>query len=177
MYPPTDFCLLHGITINNGENRPNPSPIDVTNNTSGGISIDANRTMITQVQSAITTTIPNWPQTKAMNTSLLETTLIVFSVTPSIVILIILSIVLTLLLIMAYRCIGRKKSKSLKQGDSNIRIKDTKVIRIGMDETASQLILNGHVSLGQGTLNRQQHVCARVSSDAIIMVYNGQYTL
>ena len=70
---------------------------------------------------------------------------------------------------MAYRCIERKKSKSLKQGDSNIRIKDTKVIQIGMDETASQLILNGHVSLRQGTLNRQlqQHVCARVSSDAI----------
>ena len=99
--------------------------------------------MITQVQSAITTTIiPNWPQTKAMNTSLPETTLIVFSVMPSIVILIILSIVLTLLLIMAYRCIERKKSKLLKQGDSNIRIKDTKIIRIGVDETASQRTRN-----------------------------------
>ena len=157
MYPPTNFCLWHSITINNRENRPNPFPIHVTNNTSGGISIDANHTKITQVQSAITTTIPNWPQTKAMNTSLPETTLIVFSVTPSIVILIIPSIVLTLSLIMTYRCIERKKSKSLKQGDSNIRIKDTKVIWIGMD------------------VQHVQHVCARVSSDA--MVYNGQYTL
>ena len=74
---------------------------------------------------------------------------------------------------MAYRCIERKKSKSLKQGDSNIHIKDTKVIRVGVDETASQPILNGHVSLGQGTLNRRQHVCARVASDT--MVYNGQH--
>ena len=99
MYPPTDFCLLHGITINNGENRPNPSPIYVTNTTSGGISIDSNRTMITQVQSAVTTATPNWPQTKAMNTSLWETTLIIFSITPRII----SSIAQTLLLIMAYR--------------------------------------------------------------------------
>ena len=53
----------------------------------------------------------------------------------------------------------------MKHGDSNIRIKDTKVIRIGVDETASQPILNGHMSLRQGTLNRRQHVCARISSD------------
>ena len=69
--------------------------------------------------------------------------------------------------------LNEKKGKSLKQGDSNMRIKDTKVIRIGVDETASQLILNGHVSLGQGTLNRRQHVCARVASDT--MAYNGQH--
>ena len=152
-------------------NRPNPSPTHTPNNDNA--SIDINRTVTTQVQSVVTTTTPNWPQTKAVNISLQETTLIIFTVTPSIVIVIILSIVLTLLLIVAYKCSTRKKSKLLKKGDSTIHIKDTKVIRVGVDGTASQPTQIGQVSLGQGTLNRRQHVCARVASDTI--AYNGQH--
>ena len=162
------------VTTGGQDNGPVPSPTHSTNdNTSGGISIGTSRTMITQVQSAITTTIPNWPQTKAVNTSLPETTIIIFSVTPSMIIFA-LAVILTLLLILTYRCIKRKKSKLLKQDDSNIQIKHTKVIQVGMDETASHPTSNEHaVNLGQGTLNRRQHVCTRVASDSI--VYNGQY--
>ena len=163
------------VTTGGQDNGPIPSPTHSTNNTSGGTSIGTNGTMITEaVQSAITTTIPNWPQTKDVNTSLPETTLIIFSVTPSLFILITLVVILTLLLIITYRCTKRKKSKLLKQDESNIHIKHTKVIQVGTDETASQPTSNGHaVSLGQGTLNRRQHVCTRVASDT--MVYNGQH--
>ena len=163
------------VTTGDEDYRPNPSPTHSTNNidTSRGISIDSNRTMITQVKSTVTTT-PNWLQPKAVNSSVPETTLIVFSVTPSMIILITLVVILTLLLIVTYRCIKQKKSKVLKQDDSNMHIKHTKVIQVGGDDTASQPTLNGYaVSLGQGTLNRWQHVCTRVASDTI--AYNGQH--
>ena len=158
---------------------PNPSPTHSTNNnTSGGTSRDTNRTTITEVQPVVTTT-SNWPQTKAVNTSSPEITVIIFSVTPAGIALIALVIILPPLLVVAYRCVKRRKNKLLNlQDDSNIRIKHTKVIQVGVDETvAPKPTLNGHaVNLaiaGQGTLNRRQHVCARVASDT--MEYNGQH--
>lgn len=155
---------------------PNPSPTHSTNNnTSGGTSRDTNRTTITGVQPVVTTT-SNWPQTKAMNTSSPEITVIIYSVIPTGIVLIALAVI-TPLLVVAYRCVKRKKNKLLNlQDDSNVRIKHTKV---GVDETvAPKPTFNGHstVSLaiaGQGTLNRRQHVCMRVASDT--MEYNGQH--
>ena len=129
---------------------------------------DANRTVITQVQSAVTAT--PWLKAGAMNTSLSEIPIII-AYTSSVLLLITLVIIaLTVFPIIIYKCIKkRKKSNLLKEGDkSNIRIQDTQVIQVGVDERASPLMLNG-----QGTLNRRQHVCARVASDH--QVYNGQH--
>jgi hypothetical protein len=119
-----------------------------------------------------------------MNTSSPETTLIIFLVTPTGIVLIALVVILIPLLVVAHRCVKRKKNKLLSlQDDSNVRtcIKHTKVIQVGMDETAvtaPQPTLNGYaVSLAiadQGTLNRRQHVCARVAS-VDSMAYNGQH--
>ena len=155
------------------DNRPNPSPTHSTNNnTNGEISIDTNLTTATQVQSAITTITTNWPQTnKAMNTSSPEIT-IIFSVTPSVIILIALAIVLIPLLIVAYTRVKQKKSKLLKQDDSDLHTKHTKVIQVSVDETTFPPTSNGHaVSLGQGMLSRRQHMCTRVASDTV--AYDG----
>ena len=158
-----------------------PSPTQSThNNTSGGTSRDTNRTTITGVQPVVTTTTSNWPQTKAMNTSSPETTLIIFSVTPTGIVLITLIIVLIPLLVVTYKCVKRRKNKLLNlKHDSNVHIKHTKIIQVGKDETAApKPTLNGHSAVnlaiaGHGTLNRRQHVCARVASDT--MEYNGHH--
>lgn len=179
---PLPTSASNTVTTDDQDNVPNPSPTGSANDdTNGGISIDTNRTTATHVRSPVTTiTTDNWPQTKAMNTSLTETTLIIFSVTPSVVVLMALVVVLTPTLIVAYRCVKRKKSKLLKQENSKVHnMKHAKVIQVGVDEPASQSkpTLNGHVvspeAIGQETLNRRQHICARVASDT--MAYNGQH--
>ena len=147
------------VTTGKGDEQhytPSPALTDSTNkNTDEELGVD-NVTVTPEVKlEATNTSIPD------------STSLSIYLVTPSLLFLIIPSILLAVLLIVAaYKRIKKRKmSRALKEGGKlNAHIKDTKVILVGANETASQPILKGRRSLEQGALNRRQHVCSRLEA-------------